>query len=138
MPCASCRLQPLLVPGSCGTWWGGRLCSVFSRWVFSLAFHLSLVVHPSLWSSSLPMRGLPWLVPLSLFSFLHMLCLSVWLLLSLLIAFSVIFGAIFSLFWSLPPLPSCFGLNLLLPTPQPHGHAACQAPDLASVPTGQG
>lgn len=23
MPCASCRLQPLLVPGSCGTWWGG-------------------------------------------------------------------------------------------------------------------
>lgn len=68
MPCASCRLQPLLVPGSCGTWWGGRLCSVFSRWVFSLAFHLSLVVHPSLWSFSLPVRGLPWLVPLSFLS----------------------------------------------------------------------
>lgn len=25
MPCASCQAAALLVPGSCGTWWGGGL-----------------------------------------------------------------------------------------------------------------
>lgn len=136
MPCASCRLQPLLVPGSCGTWWGGAALFCLQQVGFLPGFPPVSGGPPFPLVLLSPREGFA-LVGAPLFSFLHMLCLSVWLL-SLLISFSVTFGAIFSLFWSLPPLPSCFGLNLLLPTPQPHGHAACQAPDLASIPTGQG
>ena len=65
VPHAGCSLCWFLGPVAPG---GGWPCSVSSRWVSSLALYLSLVVHPSLWSSSLPVRGLPWLVPLSLTS----------------------------------------------------------------------